>query len=171
MTAKDEPVFAGEPRFDPLDVSDDPTLAEKIRRLAGEQPYGVLCTQGGGQPYGSLVAFASSPDMRAVIFATAVATRKYRLLTECDHVALVIDNRPQHPDELMQIEALTVTGRAREIERGPVYDRQAALLTDRHSYLASFFAAPSCALFQIDVLRYIHVTRFQEVGQWIPPVP
>ena len=40
------------------------------------------------------------------------------LLSECDHVALVIDNRPDKADELMEVEAVTATGRSQLIERG-----------------------------------------------------
>ena len=76
-----------------------------------EQPYAVLCVQGGGQPYGALVAFAFSQDLRHAVFVTPVATRKYRLLSECDHVALVIDNRPNKTEELSWI-ALTSRSRS-----------------------------------------------------------
>jgi hypothetical protein len=41
-------------------------------------------------------------------------------------------------------------------------------LTQRHPQLRSFVRAPSSALFRIDVVRYLHVSRFQEVHQWIP---
>ncbi|MGD8698631.1 MAG: pyridoxamine 5'-phosphate oxidase family protein [Gemmatimonadales bacterium] len=149
----------------------NPGLAERIRRLVTEQPYGVLCTQGQGQPYGSLLAFAFSADLSAAVFATPVATRKYRLLSECDHVALVMDNRPDHPDDMMKVEALTATGRATEIERGAEFEEYSRLLIDRHPQLESFVRASSCALFRIDILRFFHVTRFQEVGQWVPTSP
>ncbi|MCK7494095.1 MAG: hypothetical protein MZW92_24830 [Comamonadaceae bacterium] len=38
-------------------------LDRTIRRLLDGQLYGVLCTQGQGQPYGSLVAYAMTPDL------------------------------------------------------------------------------------------------------------
>jgi hypothetical protein len=116
-----------------------------------------------------MIAFAFSDDLHYAVFATPVATRKYSLLTECDHVALVVDNRPQHLQDMMQVEALTATGRATEIARGTDYDDYAQLLVARHPQLESFVGAASCALFRIDVVRFFHVTRFQEVGQWVPP--
>ena len=169
MTLEDKLASTHDLPPEPVDVSADPALPEKIGRLVSEQPFGVLCTQGGGESYGSLVAFAFSADLRSVVFATSVATRKYRLLTECNHIALVIDNRPQHPDDLMEIEVLTVTGRAREIERGEARSQHAERLISRHLYLRSFVESASCALFLIDVGRCFHVARFQEVGQWVPP--
>lgn len=143
-------------------------IREQIHALLHAQPFAVLCTQGGGQPYGSVVAYAFSDDLRAVAFCTPVNTRKYRLLSECDKVALVVDSRCQHLDDMMQVEAITATGRAVRLESGPEYDRWAARLTARHPQLKAFVAAPSSALFRLDMVRYLHVTRFQEVHQWIP---
>ena len=148
---------------------DEPrALQEQIRALLDGQPFAVLCTQGGGQPYGSLVAYAASDDLRAVTFATPLATRKYRLLSECQQVALVIDSRSQTSNNLMQVEAVTATGRATQLQTGPEYERWATLLTARHPQLRRFVAAPSSALFRIDMIRYLYVTRFQEVHQWTP---
>ena len=64
-------------------------VRRRIQRLVEGQPYGVLCTQGEGQPYGSLVAFAFSESLEQAVFATPITTRKYRLLSACEHVALV----------------------------------------------------------------------------------
>ena len=168
MSVDDEPIFPGNGPLEPLASEADPRLAERIRRLVTEQPFGVLCTQGQGQPYGSLVAFAFSDALSYAVFATPVTTRKYRLLSECAHIALVVDNRPQHPDDMMDVEAVTATGRTTEVERGPRFDQYSKLLTSRHPQLASFVSASSCALFRIDIVRFFHVSRFQEVGQWVP---
>ena len=167
MTNIDEPLFEDEGTSDSVKDS-ELTLRDRIQRLADEQDYAVLCVQGGGQPYGALVAFAFSEDLRHVTFATPTATRKYRLLSECDHVALVIDNRPNKVDELMEVEAVTATGRSHLIDRGEEFDHWAALLVSRHPYLKSFVTAATCALFRVDVVRFLHVVRFQEVRQWIP---
>jgi nitroimidazol reductase NimA-like FMN-containing flavoprotein (pyridoxamine 5'-phosphate oxidase superfamily) len=169
MTSEDEPIFPGDGPDRAGSGRTDPGLADRIRRLVTEQPYGVLCTQGDGQPYGSLVALAFSDDLSYVVFATPVATRKYRLLSGCDHVALLVDSRSQHPDDMMTVEAVTITGRATEIERGEDRESCSRLLIDRHPQLESFVHAASSAVFRIDVFRYFHVGRFQEVGQWIPP--
>jgi len=151
--------------------SDDQNAAipERIRRLLTEQPYAVLCTQSQSQPYGSLVAFAASSNLARIVFATPVATRKYRLLTECDHVALLIDSRSTSPGDMMRIEAVTATGHARAVAAGKEFDRWAGLLTARHPHLSAFVKAESSALFCVEVVRYFHVHRFQEVHQWVPP--
>ena len=153
------------------DRGPDTNLEITIRRLLDGQLYGVLCTQGQGQPYGSLVAFAMTPDLGSAVFATQKATRKYRLLSECDHVALVVDNRSALPGRLMDVEAVTATGRAHEIAAGPEFEQWSGLLIDRHPYLDTFVRSDSSGLFRIEIVRYFHVTRFQEVRQWIPPRP
>jgi nitroimidazol reductase NimA-like FMN-containing flavoprotein (pyridoxamine 5'-phosphate oxidase superfamily) len=142
-----------------------------IRRLVDGQLYGVLCTQGQGQPYGSLVAYAMTRGLDAAVFATQRATRKYRLLSECAHVALVVDNRSALPGQLMDVEAVTATGRAHEVPTGSEFDRWSSLLTDRHPSLDSFVRSESCGLFRIDVVRCLYVTRFQDVRQWVPTRP
>jgi nitroimidazol reductase NimA-like FMN-containing flavoprotein (pyridoxamine 5'-phosphate oxidase superfamily) len=165
---QDEPVLG--PEFDaPLaEESSDRTVAECIQALVSEEPFAVLCTQGEGQPYGSVVAFAFAHDLRSFVFATPQATRKFRLLSECDRVALVVDNRSKFPGELMQVGAVTITGKAQQLKQGPKFEEWARLLTERHPYLKSFVASPSTALFRIDAVRFLYVTRFQEVRQWIP---
>ena len=140
----------------------------RIRRLLMEQGYAILCTQSQSQPYGSLIAFAASDDLKTIVFATPVTTRKYRLLTECEHVALVVDSRSIFPSDMMRIEAVTATGRARVVGTGTEFDRWAGLLTARHPHLAAFVRSQSSALVCVEVLRYLHVCRFQEVRQWVP---
>lgn len=169
MHSQDEPLFPEIGRAEQKEVAADLQLENRIRHLVEHQLFGVLCTEGQGQPYGSMIAFAFSDDLSSIVFATPTATRKYRLLTENGHVALVVDNRPSFPDNMMKVEAITVTGRASEIERGPDYDEYARLLVARHPQLEAFVKASSCGLFVVDVLRFFHVSRFQAVAQWLPP--
>jgi nitroimidazol reductase NimA-like FMN-containing flavoprotein (pyridoxamine 5'-phosphate oxidase superfamily) len=170
MPVEYEPLFPGDQRGKPHTAEPGSLLVTRIRRLVTEQLYGVLCTQGQGQPYGSMIAFSFSDDLSRAVFATPFATRKYHLLSECDRVSLVVDNRPQHPHDMMQVEALTATGRATQVPRGPAFQEHEQLLIGRHAQLKSFVNSSSCALFRIDIFRFFHVSRFQEVGQWTPPV-
>jgi hypothetical protein len=83
-------------------------------------------------------------------------------------VALLIDNRCKHPDNMMQIEAITATGRAIPVERDASFDRWSRVLLAKHPHLGGFVASPSVALFRIEILRFFHVERFQEVREWRP---
>ena len=153
---------------EPLSKESDEALSVQIRRLVDSQPYAVLCTQGEQHPYGSLVAFSMTEDLATAVFATPVTTRKFQLLSQCDRVALLIDNRCQHLDNMMNVEAVTATGRTKRVQGGMDFEYWSRLLTDRHGYLAGFVQSPTVALFSVDIVRYFHVVRFQEVRQWIP---
>ena len=142
---------------------------EAIRALLAAAPLAVLCTQGEGQPYGSLVAYAYSADLRQAAFVTPKATRKYALLSACDRVALVIDNRDAHPTDPMRVSALTATGRAAELAPGAEWDRWAQALVARHPYLVGLVHAPDVALFGVDLTRYLYVSQLQKVAYWTPP--
>jgi hypothetical protein len=96
------------------------------------------------------VAYATTPDLDSAVFATQKATRKYRLLSECAHVALVIDNRSALPGQLMDVEAVTATGHAHEVATGPELKQWSRLLTDGHPYLDEFVRSASCGLFRVD---------------------
>ncbi len=171
MSGCDEPVLGKAFNASTGDGSSNPDLRQRIEVLMTEQPYAVLCTQGGGQPYGSLVAFAANAELNGVVFATPTATRKYRLLSECARVALVVDNRAGYPGDISRIDAVTATGKALELSAGELAEEWRGVLIHKHPYMREFICAPSTALFRIDILRYLHVVRLQEVHQWVPPPP
>jgi nitroimidazol reductase NimA-like FMN-containing flavoprotein (pyridoxamine 5'-phosphate oxidase superfamily) len=168
MNTIDEPLF--DPEFNKAETKDkqNSDLAGHIRRLVNEQAFCVLCTQGQKQPYGSLIACAFTEDLKHFFFKTQIATRKYKLLKECQHVSLVIDSRCQHQEDMTEVEAVTITGKAERLQKGADYELGIRLLRSRHAYLSTFLDSASTALFRINVVRYFHVTRFQEVSQWIP---
>ena len=144
------------------DSEDLRTVESRIRRLVKDQLYGVLCTQSDGQPYGSMVAFAFTEDLRRVVFGTPKATKKYEILSACRNVALLVNNMNRHPDDLMNVEAFTATGRAREIGQSEAESRWAGLLATRHPNLEAFFSSPSTALFNVEIARFFFVRSFQK---------
>jgi len=56
------------------------------------------------------------------------------------------------------------------VEEGNDFERWARLFTERHPYLNKFVHSASCGLFHIRLVRYFHVSRFQEVRQWVPEI-
>ncbi len=168
MIRDDEPVLDSESADEPDGSKEAYPLAEQVRRLVQAQPFAVLCTHGPDHAYGSLVAFAFTPDLCSAVFCTPRATRKYRLLTDHDRVALVIDDRPEFQTNMMEVEAITATGLAREVTAEPLLSTCRELMVARHPQMKTFVMAESCAVFQIEIFRYFHVTRFQEVRQWTP---
>ena len=123
MSQSDEPLFDQDDiAHGPVPAS-DPAVRVRIRHLLDEQPYAVLCVQGGGQPYGALVAVAFSEDLQHAVFSTPIETRKYRLLSQCSHVALVIDDRSKKADVSLRFEALVLQGRLQNISTTGVDSR------------------------------------------------
>lgn len=141
-------------------------LLNGLRGLFSSQKLAVLSTQNHGQPYGSLVAFAATDDLKTLIFATTRATRKYANIESDSRVALVIDNRSNEERDFYQALAVTAVGEAEEI-REP--EREGLLRTylTKHPYLRDFVASPTCALLKINVSKYSLVTRFQDVREFL----
>ena len=138
-----------------------------IRELLESQRLAVLSTQGKEQPYSNLVAFAVTPDLQYLIFATTRATRKYDNLSKHPLVSLLMDNRTNETTDFAEAAAVTVLGRASEVQ-GDERSQLIKTYLNRHPYLESFVTSPNCALFAVKVERYIMVTRFQDVREIVP---
>lgn len=142
---------------------------KKIIKLVSEQFFFILCTQGEGQPYGSLIAYAFQDNLKKFFFATSKNTRKYKLLSKCSKVAIVIDSRCKNQNEFMKIDVLTVTSEAVQIsENEKDFETGINLLKNRHPYLSKFLGSDYTVLFRLDVENFIYVNHFQEVFEWKP---
>jgi len=142
---------------------------KKIMKLVSEQLFFILCTQGEGQPYGSLIAYAYKDDLKKFFFATSENTRKYILLSKCPKAAFVIDSRCKNHHEFMKIDVLTVTGNAVQVSKTEKdFKKGISLLKNRHPYLSKFLESNNTALFHFDVENFIYVNHFQEVYEWKP---
>ena len=142
---------------------------KKIIKLVSEQSFFVLCTQGKGQPYGSLIAYAFQDDLKKFLFATSRNTRKYKLLSKCPKAAVVIDSRCKNQNEFMKIDVLTATGNAVQVSKTEKdFETGISLLKNRHPYLNKFLESNNTVLFCLDIEKYIYVANFQEVFEWKP---
>jgi hypothetical protein len=134
----------------------------RLRTLLEGQPLGVLSTSSDDSPHATLVAIASTKDLREVVFATSRETRKFAALRKNPRVALLVDDRSNEVRDFHDASVATAHGRASEIEGEdlvPVRD----LYLNKHPYLSDFVRAPSCALVRIVVDTYDLVINFQEV--------
>ena len=139
-------------------------LRTTVRALLDSQTQGVLATQHDQQPYTSLMAFAVTPDLRALVFATYRATRKYANLQANPRVSLLIDNRTNESADYHDAVAISAQGTAREVEGA----RRAELLElylRKHPQLRDFVTAPDCALLRLAVESYYVVSQFQNVAE------
>lgn len=138
------------------------TIKKDLKGLFESQPLAVLATQSDGQPYTSLVAFASSKDFKELYFATTRATRKYANLMANPRAALLMDNRSNKPSDFRWAMAVTALGQAQEI-KGEKAKKAQSLYLAKHPELEGFLSSPTCALVGVEVRTYYLVTRFQDV--------
>jgi len=144
---------------------DKAELEKAIKDLLASQQLAVLATQGGGQPYASLVAFAATGDLKHLVFATTRTTRKFANISEESRVALLVDNRANQDSDFHNAIAVTAMGIAREVndrERGHFVK----LYLTKHPHLQDFVMSPTCALLNVMVDRYYMVSRFQNVMEF-----
>jgi nitroimidazol reductase NimA-like FMN-containing flavoprotein (pyridoxamine 5'-phosphate oxidase superfamily) len=140
-------------------------VEENVRSLLSGQRLAVVATHTAGQPYANLVAFAESPDLKSLYFATARSTRKFENLMTDRRVALLIDSRRNREGDFHEAVAATATGNATEVD-GAEKEQALGLYLAKHSYLEEFVRAPTCALFRVRVLKYTLVRNFQNVVEW-----
>ena len=140
-------------------------IREIILELCSSQKLGVLGTHQGGQPYGSLVAFAAPPDLKSLVFATTRATRKFANLQSDPRVFMVLDNRSNKVADFRKGVAATVLGRAKEV-RGKEREKLVKMYLAKHPHLKEFVSSPTCALVKMRVEVYYLVWRFQNVLEW-----
>jgi nitroimidazol reductase NimA-like FMN-containing flavoprotein (pyridoxamine 5'-phosphate oxidase superfamily) len=137
-------------------------VKSELRKLLQSQPLAVLATQNLGQPYASLVAFASSDDLKSLYFATTRSTRKYANLLGDSRVAMLVDNRSNKASDFRWATAATATGRATEVDPGEKEKALDRYLT-KNPHLRDFVLSPTCALCEMRVQSFFVVTRFQDV--------
>ncbi len=137
-------------------------LKEFLRDLFRAQRLAVLATQSGRQPYGNLVAFVATKDLKHLLFATTRATRKYANIKRNPRIAMVMDNRSNEETDFHRARAVTATGVVEEAE-GRERVRFQKLYLSKHPYLKEFVSSPTCALLKMEVETYYIVKRFQQV--------
>ncbi len=137
-------------------------LKRLLKNLFSSQPLAVLATQGNGQPYGNLVAFAATEDLKGLLFATDRGTRKFANITMDPRVAMVMDSRTNQKADFQRAVAVTATGIVEEVE-GTERDHLLKLYLLKHPHLKKFVKSPNSALLRVKVNAYYVVKGFQNV--------
>ena len=138
-----------------------------LQELFATQRSAVLATTENGQPYLSLMAFATTSDLQYLLVATYRATRKYRNIEADPRVALLVDNRTNQPTDTEQAMAVTALGAAKEVGAAEK-DRFLQIYLAKHPHLEKFVTSPECALIEVEVERYFVVSNFQEIRELVP---
>lgn len=132
-----------------------------VKEMLSGQKFCVLATQKQGQPYGSLLAFAETDDLKQLVFATNRDTRKFSNLISEPRVALVIDSRSNSDADLRNAVAITALGPAHETTGGE-REYLAGVYLGKHPELAQFVDSPDVAVCAVAVGDYV-IARFREV--------
>jgi nitroimidazol reductase NimA-like FMN-containing flavoprotein (pyridoxamine 5'-phosphate oxidase superfamily) len=140
-------------------------LKNLLQKLFSTQLLAVLGTQEQRGPYGNLVAFAVTDDLKSLLFATTRSTRKYDNLMQTPRVAMVMDNRSNNEEDFHEAVAVTATGSVIELD-GAEKDALRSVFLSKHPYLIDFVNAPSSALLRVDVETYYIVRQFQKVAEF-----
>ena len=143
-------------------LTDVPELGRVLRELLATQNFGVLCTQGEGHPYGTVVCFATSDDLARIWLSTTRSTRKFTQIMGDNRVAFVVHNASNQPSDCFEAVAATGTGHARELG-GAEQEAASERYLAKHPHLKEFVTSPNCALIEVGVEVFHVVTRFQEV--------
>jgi len=141
----------------------DGDLKADLNRLFRSQRFGVLATLMGDQPHLSLVAFASTDDLKAIVFATSTNSKKYAHIMDTPKIAMMIDNQNNRSSDIQQAIAVTAYGEAQDIGDRQEKDRYQRLYTEKHPYLSEFVSSPESALIRMSVARYQRVSQFQYI--------
>lgn len=142
---------------------------EALEQLIKEQRLAVLSTvlPDGESAYASLVAYAPTDDLSALVFVTARGTSKHGNLNLHPGVCMLIDSRLNNEADFETAVAATALGVAREatgVERHELL----ALFIARHPSLEAFAGEPNSAVIRVAVNRYIFVSKFQQVSEFAP---
>lgn len=139
-------------------------LERLLRKLFSDQLLAVLGTQSRNGPYGSLIAFYATDDLKQLVFPTARSTRKYENLMEIPKASLLIDNRSNREADFQEAIAVTAIGNAKDVV-GPERERLEALFLRKHPGLMDFVRSGTCALLKMEVRTYFIVRQFQQVTE------
>lgn len=143
-------------------MTENAELKNLLQKLFSSQLLAVLGTQSQSGPYGNLVAFAVTEDLKTHLFATTRSTRKYINLMKTPRVAMVMDSRSNDEKDFHEAVAVTATGLVKELD-GAEKDELQRLFLSKHPYLTDFVHAPTCALLKVEVETYYIVQQFQKV--------
>lgn len=137
-------------------------LRDTVRALLDSQVQGVVATQHDRHPYTSLMAFAVTPDLHWIVFATYRATQKHANLLANPRASLLIDNRTNKSADYQDTVAISAEGTVSEVDVAQ-HGELLQLYLHKHPQLSGFVSATDCVLLQLKVESFYVVSQFQNV--------
>ena len=144
------------------DLQNDAALKQMIAGILTGQRFGVLTTDGQGQPYAHLVAFAGLSNLSGILFVTGRATRKFLNMRANSNVAILVDSRAGADTDVATAVAVTALGRP--LETSAAEGKLTPVFIAKHPNLETFAARPENALMLIKVAEF-NVASFDRTWQ------
>ena len=124
-----------------------------LRKLLSSQKFAALATQDSGKPHNCLMAFASTDDLKHLLFTTSRKTVKYRNIVAESRVAILVDSRSNQDSDFLKAVAVTASGIAKEV-KGDERDRLLGIYLAKHPNLSDFANSPENALVKVSIKNY-----------------
>ncbi|MDD1752133.1 MAG: pyridoxamine 5'-phosphate oxidase family protein [Methanotrichaceae archaeon] len=141
-------------------------LQSLLRELFASQKFAALATEDGGKPHNCLVAFATTDDLRNLLFTTSRDSSKYRNILAESRVAILVDSRSNQDSDFRKAIAVTATGRAKEA-KGKERERLLGIYLAKHPKLADFANVSENALIKVEITNY-EIATFNNVRTFRP---
>lgn len=164
----DKPHYVEVQREDTANHEKKAKAIESIKTMLRNESFGVLATNAKNESYASLISFVTNEEATFLAFSTPIDTRKYRMIEKDGNVSLLIDNRSANLEDINQIAAITVIGKARIVTDKKEQKKWSQILIDKHSYLDDFICADTSAIILVEIETCHYVSSFQEVVEWSP---
>jgi hypothetical protein len=140
-------------------------LRKVVETALQSNRFGVLATEGEGQPHASLIAITPFESCRQLIFATYRSTRKFRNLAHNGKVAILFNVGNSDKSVLQKSYVITAFGYAKEILIKE-NDSTISAHLKRHPDLGPFLKSTDCALILVTVETYQVVRGIDNVMWW-----
>ena len=99
------------------------------------------------------MAFASTDDLKHLLFTTSRKTVKYRNIVAESRVAILVDSRSNQDSDFLKAVAVTASGIAKEV-KGDERDRLLGIYLAKHPNLSDFANSPENALVKVSIRDY-----------------
>jgi hypothetical protein len=124
--------------------------------------FGVLATEGDGQPHISLIAITPMKRFSQLVFATYRNTRKFQNLINNGKVAILLLGSNSDIPDIQNTHVITAFGHAEEIGITGDHPALHAHLR-RHPELTTFMKSADCTLVLISVKKYQIVQGIDQI--------
>lgn len=130
-------------------------MMEKIDKMLQDHSLCVLCTEGGGYPYCSLMTYMLSEDQMTLYMACSPESKKYKNLMGNPKVSVLIDNRQNFLNSIeKEIISVTFEGIYAPVEQA-MADALKTKFAARHPELDEIIRVPSGIVIGIKLISYL----------------